>query len=717
MATFTSDLPSASLDGVELSAVDQSNFSIEHLWSIFRQHLRAVILIIFACLVGALIITLLMTEQFTAKSTIEISRQQSNVTNVETVEDDDFTKNKEFYETQYSLLVARSLAQRVARSLKLMTDEQFSAAHGLGTSALSVDQGEKRSVTAERNARLKLVTNVLLNNVSVEPIAGSSLVEVSYTSPDRGLAAKITNAWVEQFIAANMDRKFGSTADAKEFLEKRLAELRAKMAESERNLVNYATSNSGQSKTLVTVNLESMNNVLAAATAERIAAAAESRDNVGGSSRTANSATINLLRQQKALVEAERAKLSTQFESEYPSIKALTSQIRALDQSIAAERSRLNRDQNARYLQAVQKENELRRNVEQLKAQLGRQDRNSIQYNIYQREVDSNRQLYQSLLQRYKEIGVAGIGTNNIAVVDRAEIPTAPSSPILALNLALAFIAGLGLSVAYIILRVQMDESLSDPNMTQKKLGLPLLGSIPNMPDDIMEAINDPKSLISEAYMSTVTSMSFLTNHGVPKTIMITSSTPNEGKSTSAYCIAKTLARLGKKTLLIDADLRSPSIHSFLATDNSSGLSNLLSSTGDSLKATISPEDIPNFSFMLAGPVPPNPAELMSNDRFSAVLDQLGTEFEHIIIDAPPVLGLADALILAKFSEGVLYVAQANNLKIRAMLNALNRLRSANTSIFGVLVTKLDKRNAVYGYGDGYGYGYGYGDEARESKK
>ena len=678
--------------------------------------------IIAAALALGLVLTLLATPQYTATSRIEISREQKKVTNVEALESQDASQDLEFYQTQYSLLQAKSLAERVARQLRLATSDAFFEAHGVNPDdgALFASNSGQPLSSAERLKREKLAIELLGDNISITPIRGSALVDISYTSASAALSAQIANSWTEQFILQSMDRRFASTADARKFLEGRLADLRARLETSERELVNYAENKGivalGKSKsmdgrtaverTLVSSDLEALNSALAEATADRIAAESKATARSGGANIEAlNNAAITQLRQKRAEVSSEYAKLMVQFEPEYPAAKALAEQVRALDASIAREEARVLSSRSSQYRESQRREVELKAQVEELKDKMNRQQRDSIQYNIYQREADTNRELYDGLLQRYKEIGVAGVGANNIAIVDTAKISDDPSSPILPLNLALALLAGIGLAAVATFALDQIDEGLRDPTQVNRLLQVPLLGSVPDVEEQsALDLLRDPKSALSEAYLSIRSNLAFSTDHGVPRTLMVTSTRPAEGKSTSSLAIATVLGRTGKKVLLIDADMRSPSMHQFTGQMNKMGLSNFLAGEND-WKQLIVLTESKGLHLMPAGPTPPSAAELLSSDRMLLLVRQTLELFDHVVIDSPPILGLADAPLLARAVEGCVFVAEAEGVAIRGIKASLGRLQSVHAQIFGVVLTKLRNKQAGYGYGYGYGYG------------
>jgi polysaccharide biosynthesis transport protein len=433
-------------------------------WQVVLRWKWVIGVIILASLATGLIATLMMTPKFTATSRIEISRDQKNVTNVEGVDSGDAGRDLEFYQTQYSLLSARSVAERVAKTMRLASNDDFFRMHGTRADNGSIffTQTGRPASPKELEKREELAVELLLDNVSISPIRGSALTDIRYTSSDPQMAARIANVWTQEFIRSSMGRKYESTADARKFLESRLADLRARLETSERDVVAYASQNDivalGKSKssdgkteierTLVSSDLEALNEALTKATADRMAAESRIRQHgsVGANSEALNNVAISSLRQKRAEVAAEYAKLMVQFEPGFPAARALAEQVRALDASITREESRVQSSRVSEYREAIGRETSLRNRVGELKGTLDRQQRSSIQYNIYQREADTNRQLYDGLLQRYKEIGVAGIGSNNISVVDTAKVPNRPSSPRLLVNMALASFAGLLLS-------------------------------------------------------------------------------------------------------------------------------------------------------------------------------------------------------------------------------------------------------------------------------
>ncbi|HWL48176.1 MAG TPA: polysaccharide biosynthesis tyrosine autokinase [Sphingomonadaceae bacterium] len=669
------------------------------------------------------VVTLLTTRLYTATATIEIAREGDKVVKIQGVEAESNAADLEFYQTQYGLLRSRSLAEQVARELKLGENPQFFEMFGEKLDGDAAFDGTKKAVSqAVRDKRVREAARVLLDNLDVSPIRMSRLVEISFTSPEAPLSAKVTNAWAANFIEVNLDRRFQATSYARKFLEGRLEQLRQRLEESERALVRYAsaqqiinlpgTGPAAGERSLVADDLSALNNELTVATAERIKAESRVRskqqEGRGAVNEALNNPAINGLREKRAEVAADYARLMTQFEPGYPQAQALASQIRQLDASIEREESRVHASLDTAYRDALSRETELKTRVDTLKDSLLNLRRRSIQYNIYQRDVDTNRQLYDGLLQRYKEIGVAGgVGTNNISIVDSAITPEKPSRPRVLINLAIALALGAILGVGLALALEQIDETITDPEDIERSLRVALLGAVPKSGDRLpIEALADRKSPIVEAYLALQTNLEFATDHGVPRSISVTSTRPGEGKSTSAYAIALSLARAKKKVVLVDADMRSPSVHHQLGLANEQGLSNLLAGSDD-IDAVIRQVGEMMPAVMTSGPLPPNAAELLTGPRLDLVLKALAEHFDHIVVDSPPVMGLADAPLIASRVEGTVFVVEAHGIRRRLVRMALDRLNDAHAHVLGAILTKFDARKAHFGYGYEYGYGYG----------
>lgn len=696
---------------------------------IIRQYMRivvrwryAIIGAVVACVLLGLIATLLMTPKYTAETTVEISRESNKVTDFQGVEREASVADQEFYQTQYGLLKARSLAERVATQLRLVDDPKFFEMFGISNNQPAFQIVNGRYPASGRAARQRAAGSILLKNIDIAPTRLSRLVDIRFTSPDPDFSARVTNAWAEGFIQTNLERKIQATSYGRNLLQRQLAQFKEKLDESQRQLVAYASAQRiinipGQTtdgrtseRSIVADDLAALNTALTQATADRIQAQAryEQLGRDGSSTEALRNQAINSLRQRRAELAAEYERLMTQFEPGYPSAVAIKSQITQLDRSIMREESRVSGSLFADYREAQERERALQVKVDQLKSSFLDLRRRSIQYNIYQQEVDTNRALYDGLLQRFKEIGVAGgVGVNNVSVVDPAIAPSTPSSPRLLINLAASLLAGIALGSLAAFALEQIDEAIADPAEIERRLGLPLLGSVPKVENGTpKDALLDRKSDLFDAYLAVQTNLAFTTEHGVPRSFAVTSTRPAEGKSTTALALATTLARGQRRVILVDGDMRSPSIHHLGGVDHDHGLSNFLTGQDD-LEALVFPMPDLGFTAMSAGPIPPNAAELLTGNRLSVLIQRLLEHYDHVVIDSPPVMGLADAPLIASKVDGVIYAVESHGIRSSMVKTALARLAGAHARVFGGVLTKFEARKAHYGYGYEYGYGYG----------
>jgi len=726
-------LAGAEGDQVSLAGLDDGAPPlITQIMTVARRRKWFIIGAIVGMLLAGLAVTLLMTPKYTASAMVEIRREGNDFTNIEGAEPQATTSvDQEFYQTQYGLLQSRALAERVATELQLFDNAAFfDEFNAPGTSGWFED-GRPVQSASTREQRIRKAGEVLLDNFDIAPERLSRLVTLEFTGPDAVLSKRIVDSWAANFIRITLERRFEATSYARTFLEQRLAQLRGRIDESERQLVGYAAQQNiinlptgtapqtpgatAPERSLVEDDLGTINQALAQATVARMQAESRLHASNGAVDEALNNVAINGLRQQRALANAQYAQMMVQFEPNYPPAVALRTQIQQLDQAIAAEEGRVQQTLRQTYDAAVAREQGLRRMVEQLQGGVLDLRRRSIQYNIYQRDVDTSRQLYDALLQRYKEIGVAGgVGVNNISIVDQAEVPEKPSSPRLLLNMAIALLAGLMVGIGGAFALEQIDQGIADPSDVERELKVPLLGSVPKIEDsDPLETLDDSKSMASEAYLSLMTTLSFATDHGIPRSLAVTSSGPAEGKSITSYALARSVARSRRRILLIDADMRSPSMHHAFGVANGAGLSNFLAGDDD-LAKMVHGTAYPGLSLMTAGPQPPSAPELLSGERLPQLIERLREQFDQIIFDAPPVMGLADALMLGSAVEGMVFVVEAHRTHRGTASFALSRLRSANAQIVGAVLTKFDTKRAHYGYGYDYGYGYGYGEVAKD---
>ena len=676
--------------------------------------------------VAGILMTAVMTREYASTARLEITRDTDRVVDIDSVERDTSVADQEFYQTQYGLLQTKALSERVARELGLADDPTVLKMFG---QQKLLDGGQAGLLDpAKRAHRIEVMGKELLEHVGIAPVRGSRLVDVTAVTPDPALSRRIADAWGKLFIETNLEQRYEASDYARRFLESRLEQMRGKLEDSERKAVDYAASQgiimlptaappagkdgppSTGDRSLVSDDLVTLNNALAVATAERLAAESRLTRRPDATGTALQNDAIGRMRDERAQAEADYAKMMQQFEPNYPPAQALQAQIRSLDKAIAAEEGRVGTSLNQDYQSAATRERMLAARVNALKGNLTNLRQRSIQYNIYQRDADTNRELYNALLQRYKEIGVAGgVEKNNVSIVDAPKLPDRPSSPKLLINMLLAMffggLAGMGVAAGL----EQIDEGIGDPADTETKLGHPLLGTVPRVKRETpLEAFDNPRSPLVEAYLAIEAALELSTVRGTPKSIAVTSTRPREGKSITALALAQSLARAKRKVVLIDADLRAPSVHRYFGLENDgAGISNFLAGSDD-IDMMLRPTSYEGLSIITAGPHPPNAADLLTGSRLGELIKQLQERFDHVIVDSCPVIGLADAPLVAAAVEGVIYVVEARAVQAGAARRALQRLETAQANVVGIVLTKFEPRHAHLGYGYGYGFEYSY---------
>lgn len=693
---------------------ERFNADILEYWRIIVKRKQLLFAVIGAFFALGSLITLQTTPQFTATTRLQIDRNTAKVTeggNIIPLEGGDF----EFLKTQFELLQGRAIAERAASMLRLADDPEFVTKKKAGVLGW-LSGAQAPAAPGEREEAARVATNLVYLNRYVKPLPGSRLVDVSFTDPNPERAQKVAQGLAEAFIAANLDKRFQANAYAKQFLEDQLKQLQARLQESEKTLLEF-----GQKEQIVSTtekssiaenNLSAANAALGTLIAERIKNE-QLYKQVEGASAIAlpqflNSKVIEGLRDKRNALTAEYQEKLETFKPNYPAMVQINNRIAELDRQLAAEIKTIKGSFKGAYQATLDQENEMKARIEALRAEVLDLQKRSIQYNILKREVDTNRSLYESLLQRYKEVDVAsGVGTNNVFIVERAELPTSPSSPRIMRNMFIALGLGVAAGLLIVFTLERLDDTITSAEELERVTQLPTLGIIPKVDgDSIHEELNDVRSGLCEAYRTSCTSLHFSTQTGLPKSLLITSSRPCEGKSTTALAIAKHFALMGMKVLIVDGDMRKPSLHIKLGLDNSIGLSNVLTG-GCTPPEAMKNTHTPNLLFMSSGPLPPNAADLLVSEHLTRLLSIGQTVFDLIVFDGPPVMGLADGQLLAHAMAATVFVVHSGRTRKLHIRDALKRLRFARANIVGAMLASQDMRR----FGHSYGYGYGYGGD------
>ncbi|MFW5330335.1 GumC family protein [Hydrogenophaga sp. ZJX-1] len=727
----------------EADAQDSDEIDLKAIFRTLLKHKWTIVGTTALCTLAAVVYTLRVTPQYQSTALLQIDRAAQKVVgfNAEVEVDQGAAADQLQLRTQIELLKSRSLTERVIDEMGLYKPESST---GLPEAPESEPGRLPGEADAEKPGFVALLGNNLQTlfkpssdderllgrsatiasferSVTVEPIRNSRLVEIKVLNADPELAARIANTMAKAFIASNIERKVDSSVYARQFLEDQIKQTKAKLEESERQINDYAKKNEilnlGDKGSAATQTFVDFSAALGKAQQDRIKAETqynEVKRNPDSAPQALDNAAIQAYKEQKAKLEAEYAKNLATYKPEFPTMVQARAQIGELNSRIKAEVDTILASIKGQFEAAKQQEEALRAKVASTRSEvISVQDR-SVDMNLLQRELETNRQVYDALLQRLKEVSVtAGITTNNVSIVDEATASLFPAKPKPLVNLALGLVLGVFLGMLAALLREQMDDSIKHADEIEGTLGLPLLGLIPMTKQEkgseesiALLAHREPRSGFAEAYRSMRTALQFSTADGAPKRFMVTSCGKSEGKTTTAIALAINFAQLGQRVLLIDADMRKSAVHKALRMPNERGLSNLLSGDRGS-EMLIQPTVIPNLSVLLAGPTPPDPVELLMGPKLAMLMQkaqELG--FAQVVIDGPPLLGIADAVVLGNQIQHVVFAVKASSTKKDSIKDAMRRLRNAGIAPMGVVLTHArNEHSSDYAYESYYGYG------------
>lgn len=701
--------------------------------------------------------TLSETPMYLAKGTIKTSPKAKISTTLQDV-DESYLKSQEFTATQVSLLESERLLFRVINVMDLDNNRFFSGTDDAEDNNKGFLAGLKQTVSALKTMVKDIIRpsaetdpviaanpefagrvtqernlNKLKNRLNISPVKNTQLLEITYESPNAGLAADIINTLMRQFVEVTMEGRLASFQSAGVFLDKQIEAAKIKLEKSEKDLNTFARRTgiiSLDSKlNLVMRELEEANNALSQAVTVRIAKESMYRQTQksGGENLPAvmNNELLQDLKREYNTLLSEYQVLSTTFKDEYPRIKELKAKMRDLYDRYTKEQSRIIDSIRLEYEAALDNEKRLIDKAETQKQLAIELNDKATQYKILAREVSSNKEVYNSLLSRSKEIG-ASIGSDggNIEIIDTARPPLSPYKPnvrrMLLMGIMLGIFGGAGLA----FLLEYMDNTVNNPDEFAQRYRIPVLGLIPFTEHDAEEDknlaftfYNDPKAPLSEAIRTTMFSIELSSSETPPKTMLLTSVLPNVGKSTLACNFCLSLLSSKGRVLLIDTDLRKPTLHQlFGISDNSVGLSTFLAG-GSDINKVIRKTAHDNLFFIPSGPIPPNPAELLASSRMRKFLSVAAKKFDYIIIDSPPFHGFAEILILSNMVDGVILVSELNKTPRDGIEYFKKAVTNVGGRILGVLVNKAGRGGKGYRYYGGYRYQYQYSYKYGNTKK
>jgi succinoglycan biosynthesis transport protein ExoP len=687
-------------------------------WNILLRR-RALFLVLFLSAVTIVTLyTFIVKPSYTSTVLLRIDRENPNILSFKEIYQIERAEN-DYYQTQYKVLKSRNIAKRAMKKLSLENNQEFNSV---------IKRASKKNPELEDGIPPKAIDE-FIKHVEVSPLYKSQLVNVSFTSRDPALSQKAANTIAESYIEFNVESKFDAGQLARKWLEEQIEIMKAKVEASEEKLNRYSAGNEmifleekdGKDKqSLLNEKLAYISETLNTATADRIAKEALYREIKKSGSDNPTILTnelIQKLKEQYSSLEAEYFNQLKVYTPEYPKMKRIKGQMDSLARALAEEEKHIVNSIESDYRAALLRERELSKKFSaQKKDVLAFQDK-MVQYQILKREADTNKELYNNLLQRLKEIGVsASMTATNIQVLDKAVFPKKPSSPNIPKNLILALLIGTLGGTGAVFFTEYLDNTVKDSIEMEKRLRLPALGLIPFQKPSEPAALariacEDVKSPLAESFRSIGTFVLLSSAAKPPRSLLITSARQSEGKSTVASNTAIVLAGSLGRGLLMDADIRNPNLHRRLEVNNSTGLSTYLTGNME-FEGLIKPSGIPGLDIITSGPVPPNPSELLGSARMKGLIERLSDEFNFIIIDSPPVLGMTDSIYLGTFVDGVILVARSGQTPKNALAEAKKNFDYVNAKILGIVINGIKANDLNYGY-----YSYYYSSYYRDGRK
>jgi capsular exopolysaccharide synthesis family protein len=679
------------------------------------------VLLAFAVIAG-LVITLLMTPMFRATTTVRIDNESlqvvegQEVTPLVSVMDTD-----RYINTQMEVLQSSSMALRVADSLNLAQNDEFLSEAGIGP--LPGDIPEAQAV----NARRQIIAEILREGVSAEVAQRNRIASIQFDSRSPVYAARIANAYAENFISENVRGQFDANSYAKDILEEQVAEAQARLRETEIQAVEYARRNGlidtsagggeegeeSGATSIVTANLTQLNQNYIEARSNRIMAeqrwrAAEATSPLELAEARQNAA-LQAVIGDRATAQAQLDKLRQRYLDDHPQVEQAKAEVNALTNEINRMAGQVRNSLRTEYRIAQRQEEQLTEARTQLANEtLAEQDRR-VQYGMLSSDAQNQRLQLAELQRRLSQVNSASdVAANNITMVDAASVPADPFTPNFPRNMLISLVLGLAVGCGLALLREAFDDALHSPEDAEAKLGLPLLGTTPLVAEDETDIVGGEFDELAEAYYSVRAATDFATGGNRNKVIQITSCQPGEGKSTTAVALALDYARIGRRVILLDGDLRKPTLHRRLGLSREVGwISALMNEVPlDGAIQSLGP-DKPDV--LPLGPTPPNPVQLLSGEQMGKLIERLRGKYDIVLIDSPPVMGLADAPLIARHADHTVLIVEAGRAHYGAARAAIRRLHESGANLVGIVMTKFDFRNAGYGYDYHYSY-YRYTD-------
>src|SRR5712672_361341 len=710
---------------------------------VLRKHQWLILFFLLAIVSIVSIATIRMQPIYQATARVEIDRENANAIRFSDSESYDMYADLEDYiTTQSKILQSETLAMLTVKSMGLDNLPEFG-----GNPAKPVKPSPPGSEASLHRPRS---LGAFPGRMTVKRVPNSRLLDVTFESTDPSLAARVVNAHLNNFIEENFRSRFEAATQASNWLSGQLNEMKIKVENAEDTRLAYERQNQiwtiDEKNDISSQKLADLNKQLTDAQADRINKEAvyqlAQAGNYDAISAVRESPVIQDILKQESSTSAQYTDALNQYGPKFPKVVRLQAQLKDLDELVAREKTNIGNQMEAEYHGSRQRELLLKNALDAQKAETNQMAEKVVQYNILKREADTNKQLYDGMLQKLKEAGItAGLRSSNIRVVDPALIPSYPARPNKTRNVMLSILVGLIGGIGLALLREYLDNTVKTPDDVETLARLPSLAVVPSLSNSngkrngrfakLLKAPviagkesraelishNMPQSQMSEAFRPLRTSLLLSQADHPPQVILMTSALPREGKTTAAVNLAVTLAQLGDKTLLVDADLRKPGINRALSLVDGkhAGLSSYLAGVSSLDLITVPHPAITNLAAIPTGPIPPNPADLLSSRRLTELIAELRTRYKFVVIDSPPIMAATDAVILSVLVDGVLLVVRSGETPKEAFTRTCDLLSSVKSRVLGVVLNAVDSSSPDYYYSYRY-YPYSYGGYGREER-
>jgi len=707
---------------------------LTHYWHVIRRQAKKIIALSAVVTLLAVLVALVLTPKYKATATLLIEAEEAKVLSIEEVYGIG-GQSSEYFLTQFEILKSRELARRVVEEKGLINNPEFNPYHPANKKSFSLKEmilGESEPPTDEEI--LKKTTDTFWEAIEVSPVRKTQLVKVSVMSESAALAPELANALANAYINSQMEAKVGLTQQAASWLSERLGGLKDKLNESERRLQEYREANNLVDvegvNTLVAKEIDQITQRLVEARAKRVelegtytqlqSLGDTSYENLSSLPSIINNPLVLRLRESETAAELKVSELSKRYGPLHPKMIAAQSDLSAVRDSVHTQMKRIASSIANDFNVSRAKERSLMAAMDDAKSRAKDLNRTEFKHSEYMREVKANRSLYETFFNRVRETTATGdLQTANARVVDPAVIPEDPAKPNKKLIVALAMVVSAMFGVALAFLLDALDATVKNAEDVERKLNSSLLGVVPLIPDQVQAGewdgalvrafVEDSDHSFTESVRTLRTSLTLAGLEKPVQVMLMTSSVPGEGKTTTSSNLAEAFGQM-EKTLLIDADMRRPTVAKKLGLPTGGlGLSSAVAYP-DTLDECIQHAEDLGIDVIPAGPVPPNPLELLASKSFRELLETLRGRYQRIIIDSAPMHAVSDALYLSTLVDGVVYVVKADETRDKLIKSGMTRLEDSNARVLGVVLNQIDlHKEARYGGGyAGYASSYAY---------